>query len=123
MSIIFSHFLPACLLGKVLQDSQDSNTRLQQEVQQLKTHLAQKGVDSALADLSVCTSTNDDSQSTIMDQGDRYHLSVLGSMDIHDYVNVTTVSGPQSLSAGCPSLLPGEFHIKVFNNATYMIQN
>ena len=31
---------------------------------------------------------------------------------IHDYVNITTASGPQSLSAG---FLTGEFHIKVYD--------
>ncbi|XP_078383097.1 uncharacterized protein LOC144665683 isoform X2 [Oculina patagonica] len=100
------------VLGKVLQDSQESNARLQQEVQQLKSHLAGKGIDSALTDLSLCTSINDDSQSTTGEQSNRYHLSNLRSMDNHDYVNVTTVSEPQSLSAGFPSLLPGDFHIK-----------
>ncbi|XP_020624439.1 TNFAIP3-interacting protein 1-like isoform X1 [Orbicella faveolata] len=100
------------VLGKVLQDSQESNARLQKEVQKLKSDLAQKGIDSALADLSVCTSINDDSQSTTAEQGDRYHLSIGRSTDNHDYVNVTTVSEPQSLSSGFPSLLPGDFHIK-----------
>ena len=105
-----------------MQDSQENNVKLQQEIEQLKSHLTHKGVDSALADLSVCTSVNDDSQSTIREQGDTYHSSMLSqNTEIHDYVNVTTVSGPQSLSAGCPSLLPGEFHIKVFYNAK--IQN
>ena len=76
--------------------------------------MAQKGIDSALDDLSVCTSINDDSQSTIPEQGDRYHQSLGRSTDNHDYVNVTTVSEPQSLSSGFPSLFPGDFHIKVY---------
>ena len=77
--------------------------------------MAQKGIDSDLADLSVCTSINDDSHSTtIAEQGDRNCLSLGRSTDNHDYVNVTTVSEPQSLSSGFPSLLPGDFHIKVY---------
>lgn len=113
-SILFDSIL-ILILGKVLQDSQENNAKLQHEVEQLKSHLAQKGVEPALAGLSLCTSINDDSQSTTAEQGDRYQSSMLRSTDIHDYVNVTTVSEPQSLSAGFPSLLPGEFHIKVLS--------
>lgn len=83
--------------------------------------MAQKGVDSTLADLSVCTSINDDSQSTIAEQGDRYRLSILRSTDNHDYVNVTTASEPQSLSSGFPSLLPGDFHIKVTESSLLLL--
>ena len=81
----------------------------------LKSDLAQKGIDSQLADLSVCTSIDDDSQS-IAEQDKRYRLSPPRSRsdDNHDYVNITTVSEPQSLSSGFPSLLPGDFHIKVY---------
>jgi len=75
--------------------------------------LAQKGIDSQLADLSVCTSIDDDSQS-IAEQGEKYRLSPPRSDDNHDYVNITTVSEPQSFSSGFPSLLPGDFHIKVY---------
>ncbi|KAL9975207.1 hypothetical protein ACROYT_G012339 [Oculina patagonica] len=97
------------VLGKVLQDSQESNARLQQEVQQLKSYLAEKaGID------SLCISINDDSRSTTREQSNRYHLSMLGSTDNRDDVKVTMVSEPQSLSAGLPSLLPGDFYIKVF---------
>ena len=99
--------------GKGLEDSQESNARLQKEVQKLKSDLAQKGIDSALADLSVCTSINDDSQSTTAEQDDRYRMAILRSTDNHDYVNITTVSEPPSFSSGFPSLLPGDFHIKV----------
>ncbi|XP_078367581.1 uncharacterized protein LOC144651500 [Oculina patagonica] len=96
------------VLGKVLQDSQESNARLQQEVQQLKSYLAEKaGID------SLCISINDDSRSTTREQSNRYHLSMLGSTDNRDDVKVTMVSEPQSLSAGLPSLLPGDFYIKL----------
>lgn len=107
------------LLGKVLQDSQDSNAKLKQEIEQLKSHLVQKGIDAAQADLSVCTVHDDgDHQSANVEQVVSCHSSVgNSSTGIPDYVNVTTVSGPQSLSAGFPSLLPGEFHMKVFSHA------
>lgn len=112
--------MPACLSGKVLQDSQESNTKLKEEVRELKTLLDQRGIDTALADISVSTSVNDDSQDTIKDHGERYYSSMLGrSSQSHDYVNVTTVSGPQSLPAEFS--LCGDFHIKVLNNA--MMQN
>lgn len=112
----------ACLSGKVLQDSQESNTKLKEEVRELKTLLDQRGIDTALADISVSTSVNDDSQDTIKDHGERYYSSMLGrSSQSHDYVNVTTVSGPQSLPAEFSSILCGDFHIKVLNNA--MMQN
>nr|XP_058970734.1 TNFAIP3-interacting protein 1-like [Pocillopora verrucosa]XP_058970735.1 TNFAIP3-interacting protein 1-like [Pocillopora verrucosa]XP_058970736.1 TNFAIP3-interacting protein 1-like [Pocillopora verrucosa] len=101
------------VLGKVLQDSQESNTKLKEEVRELKTLLDQRGIDAALADISVSTSVNDDSQDTIKDHGERYYSSMLGrSSQSHDYVNVTTVSGPQSLPAEFSSILCGDFHIK-----------
>ena len=113
--------MPACLSGKVLQDSQESNTKLKEEVRELKTLLDQRGIDTALADISVSSSVND-SQDTIKDHGERYYSSMLGrSSQSHDYVNVTTVSGPQSLPAEFSSILCGDFHIKVLNNA--MMQN
>lgn len=85
--------------------------------------LTQNGVASTqFADLSVCTSVNDDGQSTVHEQGDTYHSSMPSQRsEAAGFVNVTTVSCPQSLSAGFPSLLPGEFHLKVFNNT--LIQN
>ena len=103
------------LTGKVLQDSQENNARLKQEIEQLKSSLLQKGIDAARADLSLCTVNDDDNQSTGEKQSGSCPSSMTrSSVGIHDYnINVTTVSGPQSLSAGYPSLLPGEFHIKV----------
>ena len=103
------------LTGKVLQDSQENNARLKQEIEQLKSSLLQKGIDAAQADLSLCTVNDDDNQSTGEKQSGSCPSSMTrSSVGIHDYnINVTTVSGPQSLSAGYPSLLPGEFHIKV----------
>lgn len=102
------------VLGKVLQDTQESNLKLKQEIQQLKLGLTQNGVASTqFADLSVCTSVNDDGQSTVHEQGDTYHSSMPSQRsEAAGFVNVTTVSCPQSLSAGFPSLLPGEFHLK-----------
>lgn len=101
------------VLGKVLQDSQESNARLQKEVDQLKHHLTQKGIDTAQAELSVFTLHDDDSESATGKQGSSCHSSMANSgTGIHDYVNVTTVSGPQSLSTGFPSLSLAEFHIK-----------
>ncbi|XP_022807973.1 TNFAIP3-interacting protein 1-like [Stylophora pistillata] len=101
------------VLGKVLQDSQESNSKLKEEVRELKTHLDQRGFDAALADISVGTSINDDSQSSIIDHGERYYSSMVGrSSQRPDYINVTTVSGPQSLPAEFSSMLCGDFHIK-----------
>ena len=104
------------LTGKVLQDSQENNARLKQEIEQLKSSLLQKGIDAAQAELlSLSTVNNDDNQSAGEKQSGSCHSSMTrSSVGINDYnINVTTVSGPQSLSAGYPSLLPGEFHIKV----------
>lgn len=108
-------YLHLNLTGKVLQDSQENNARLKQEIEQLKSSLLQKGIDAAQADLSLCTVNDDNNQSTGEKQSGSCHSSMTrSSVGIHDYnINVTTVSGPQSLSAGYPSLLPGEFHIKV----------
>lgn len=102
------------VLGKVLQDSQESNAKLKQEIEQWRAQLIQNGVTSTqLADISVCTSVNDDGQSTVQEQGETYHSSIPSESNrAGGFVNVTTVSGPQSFSAGYPSLLPGEFHIK-----------
>lgn len=102
------------VLGKVLQDSQESNAKLKQEIEQWKAQLMQNGVTSTeLGDLSVCTSVNDDGQSTLHEREETYHSSMPSqSSRAGGFVNVTTVSGPQSFSAGYPSLLPGEFHIK-----------
>ena len=101
------------VLGKVLQDSQESNAKLKQEVEQLRLDLIQKGVDEAQAGLSVFTVSDDDCQSVIPSQDSSCHSSMAKSTSgIHDYVNITTVSGPQSLSAG---FLTGEFHMKVYD--------
>lgn len=101
------------VLGKVLQDSQESNAKLKEEVKELKTHLDQRGIDTALGDISVGTSINDDSRSTLIDHGERYYSSMLGrSLQSQEYVNVTTASGPQSLPAEFSSMLCGDFHIK-----------
>ena len=76
--------------------------------------MVQKGLDLAQADLSVCTVNDEDLQTAVAKQsGSQYSSLAKSSIGNHDYVNVTTVSGPPSLSAGFPSLLPGDFHIKV----------
>lgn len=79
--------------------------------------MTQKGIDTAQAELSVFTLRDDDSESATGKQGSSCHSSMANSgTGIHDYVNVTTVSGPQSLSTGFPSLSLAEFHIKVCTN-------
>ena len=95
----------------MLQDSQESNAQLKQEIEQLRSELVQKGLDAAQAGLSVFTVSDDDGQSVIPDQDSSCHSSMVkSSSGIHDYVNITTVSGPPSLST---SFLTAEFHVKV----------
>ncbi|XP_068706018.1 TNFAIP3-interacting protein 1-like [Montipora foliosa] len=104
------------VLGKVLQEKQEDNVRLQKEVEQLKYQLNQNGVDTAQVDLSVSTFLDDDSllSSAVGDRTGICHSTSTtnSSNEMHDYVHITTVSGPQSLSAGFPSLLRGEINCK-----------
>lgn len=112
------------VLGKVLQDSQESNAKLKQEIEQLRSDLIQKGVDEAQAGFSVFTVSDDDCQSVIPNQDSSCLSSMAKSTSgIHDYVNITTVSGRQSLSA---SFLSGESHMKVndmlyFRNSEWLL--
>ncbi|XP_067048457.1 TNFAIP3-interacting protein 1-like isoform X4 [Acropora muricata] len=107
------------VLGKVLQESQENNARLEKEVEQLKLQLNQNGIDSSQVDFSVCTVSaviDDECQqgsaaSTLPNTSS--NTSVINSNSgIHDHIHVTTASGPQSFSAGSPSLLIRENNVK-----------
>lgn len=107
------------VLGKVLQESQENNARLEKEVEQLKLQLNQNGIDSSQVDFSVCTVStviDDECQqgsaaSTLPNTSS--NTSVINSNSgIHDHIHVTTASGPQSFSAGSPSLLIRENTVK-----------
>ena len=107
------------VLGKVLQDSQESNAKLKQEIEQLRSDLIKKGADEAQARRSVFfTVIDDDCQSVIPNQDSSCHSSMAKSTSgIHNHVDKTTDSGPnQSLSAG---FLAGGFQMKVYDMLYY----
>ena len=88
------------LTGKV-QDSVEEITRLSPEISMGNAFAG------ALADppVHVCTVNEKSKVAAVMTRS---------SVERYDHnINVTTVSGPQSLSAGFPALFPVEFHIKV----------
>lgn len=91
-------------------------------MEQLKLQLNQNGIDSSQVDFSVCTVStviDDECQqgsaaSTLPNTSS--NTSVINSNSgIHDHIHVTTASqsGPQSFSAGSPSLLIRENTVKV----------
>lgn len=89
------------LTAEVFQDSEEEKTRLSPEI------LMENAFPGALADppVHVCTVNEKSKVAAVMTR-----LSV----ERYDHnINLTTVSGPQSLSAGYPALFPVEFHIKV----------
>lgn len=89
------------LTGKVHQDSEEEKTRLSPDI------LLEMEFAHVLADPPehVCTVNEKSKVAAVMTRS---------SVERYDHnINVTTVSGPQSLSAGFPALFPVEFHIKV----------
>lgn len=99
-------------------------------MEQLKLQLNQNGIDSSQVDFSVCTVStviDDECQqgsaaSTLPNTSS--NTSVINSnTGIHDHIHVTTASGPQSFSAGSPSLLIREINVKVLYIKVYMQLN
>lgn len=95
-------------------------------MEQLKHQLNQNGIDSSQVDFSVCTVStviDDECQQgsaarTLPNSSSNTSL-INSNTGIHDYIHVTTASGPQSFSTGHPSLFPREINIKVLYIKVY----